>query len=142
MYDDVLLATDGSEAAERAAEHAVEVSKRFDAQLHVVHAVSPSVSEVLTSENVSSALEQATEAGEEIVEGVTEEARDEGVEAVGSVVQRSPHEAVLEYAEKKDTDIIVMGSRGRSEKSLRDRLLGSVSAKVVSTSEKPVLTVR
>ncbi len=142
MYDDVLIATDGSEAANRAAEHAVEVSKRFDARLHVVHAVSPSVSEVLTSENVSSALEQATEAGEEMVESIAEDARDEGVEAVGCVVQRSPHEAVLGYSEENDADLIVMGSRGRSEKSLRDRLLGSVSAKVVSTSEKPVLTVR
>jgi len=142
MYDDVLLATDGSEAAERAAEHAVEVSKRFDARLHVLHAVSPPLSEVLGSEDVERALEEATEAGEDMVEEVAERARDEGVDVVTRVEQRAPHEAVLEYAEEKDVDIIVMGSRGSSEKSLRDRLLGSVSEKVVRTSEKPVLTVR
>lgn len=142
MYDDVLLATDGSETAETAAEHAVEVSNRFDARLHVVHAVSPPLSEIFSSEDVERALEEATAAGEEVVEEVAERARDEGVDAVTRVEQRAPHEAILEYAEEKDADVIVMGSRGRSEKSLRDRLLGSVSAKVVNTSEKPVLTVR
>ena len=141
MYDDVLLATDGSEAAERAAEHATEISLRFDARLHVLYAVSPSLPEVMSSEDVESALKDATDVGEELVEGVAGTARDEGVDAVARVEQRAPHEAILEYAEENDVDLIVMGSRGRSERSLRDRLLGGVSAKVVSTSEKPVLTV-
>jgi len=142
MYDEVLFATDGSEPAERAAEHAVEICRRFDARLHVVHAVSPSLTKVLSSEDVESALDEATSAGEDIVEEVAEMARDEGVDVVTHVEQRTAHEAILEYIDENDIDLVVMGSRGRSEKSIRDRLLGGVSAKVVRMSEKPVLTVR
>ena len=142
MYDEVLFATDGSEPAERAAEHAVEICRRFDARLHVVHAVSPSLTKVLSSEDVESALDEATSAGEEIVEDVAEKARAGGVDVVTHVEQRTAHEAILEYIDENGIDLVVMGSRGRSEKSIRDRLLGGVSAKVVRMSEKPVLTVR
>ncbi|MDZ7687439.1 MAG: universal stress protein [Halobacteriales archaeon] len=142
MYEEVLVATDGSEPAERAADHAVEICRRFDARLHVLHAVSPSITEVLSSENVETALEEATSAGEVLVEDVAEKARSEDVDVVTRVEQRAPHEAILEYTEENDVDLVVMGSRGRSEKSIRDRLLGGVSAKVVRMSEKSVLTVR
>lgn len=142
MYENVLLATDGSEAADRAAEHAVQIALRFDARLHVLHAVSPSLSEVLGSEDVERALEEATEAGEEMVESVAERAKEEGIDVVTQVEQRAAHEAILEYADENDVDLIVMGSRGASERSLRDRLIGGVSVKVVSMSKKPVLTVR
>ncbi|MFP4189154.1 MAG: universal stress protein [Halobacteriales archaeon] len=75
-------------------------------------------------------------------DAVAEKARAEGVEVRTHVEQRSPHEAVLEYAEENGVDLIVVGSRGKSEKRLRDRLLGGVSTKVVYLSDVPVLTVR
>jgi len=142
MYDNILVATDGSEHSARACDHAVETAVRFDARLHVLHAVSPRLSDVFSSDSVENLVGDATEHGEEVVEEVAAEARKAGADVVTHVEQRVPHEAILEYAEENDVDLIVVGSRGRSEKSLSDRLLGGVSAKVVYTAEVPVLTVR
>jgi nucleotide-binding universal stress UspA family protein len=36
MYQDLLLATDGSDAASRATDHAIELANRLDATLHVL----------------------------------------------------------------------------------------------------------
>lgn len=142
MYDDVLLATDGSDSAQRAAEHAVAQAQEFDATLHVVHAVSPRITEVLSSDSVGDLVRRSEEVGEELVEEVAQDARSNGVEVFTHVEQRAAHEAVLEYAEKNGIDLIVVGSRGKSEKGLRDRLLGGVSTKVVYSADVPVLTVR
>jgi len=51
-----------------------------------------------------------------------------------------PYESVLDYADEHDIDIIVMGTHGRT--GLDHHLLGSVTEKVVRTSDVPVLTVR
>lgn len=141
MYDEILLATDGSERATRATKHAVEQARAFDARLHVIHAVSPRVFDVFYSDDVKGAIEEATERGEGLVEAVEEEASAEGIEVVTRVEQRAPHKAISKYAEENDIDLIVMGSRGRSEKGIGDRLLGGVSTKVLHTSEVPVLTI-
>ena len=142
MYDDILLATDGSETADRAAEHAVAQAREFGATLHVVHAVAPGLADVISSDSVGKLVKDAEEEGEKIVEEVAEKARAEGVKVVTHVEQRAPHEAVLEYADENNVDVIIVGSRGKSEKSLRDRLLGGVSTKIVYLSDVPVLTVR
>ena len=141
MYDEVLVATDGSEPAERAVEHAVEICRSFEACLHVVHAVSPRLFELLSTDSVKRKLEEATESGESIVEEVADAARTKDVEVVTHVEQRIPHVAIAEYVEENDVNLVVVGSRGRSEKGIGDRLLGSVSTKVVYTSDVPVLTV-
>lgn len=142
MYDDILLATDGSATADRAAEHATAQAREFGATLHVLHAVAPALTDVISSDSVGELVEDATGEGEDLVERVAERARAEGVDTVTHVEQRSPHEAILGYAEEEGVDLIVVGSRGRSEKSIRDRLLGGVSTKVVYLSDVPVLTVR
>jgi nucleotide-binding universal stress UspA family protein len=48
--------------------------------------------------------------------------------------------AIIEYAENENVDLIVMGSRGRSR--LRRTLLGSVASAVLSYARCPVLIVR
>jgi len=66
MYDNILVATDGSEHSARACDHAVETAVRFDARLHVLHAVSPRLSDVFSSDSVENLVGDATEHGEEV----------------------------------------------------------------------------
>jgi nucleotide-binding universal stress UspA family protein len=141
VYDEVLLATDGSEPSSRAAKHAIEQACAFEARLHVLHAVSPRVFDVFSSDDVKGAIDEATERGQRLVGEVEEDARSEGLEVVTHVEQRAPHKAIAGYAEENNIDLVVMGSRGRSDKSIGDRLLGGVSSKVIHTSDAPVLTV-
>jgi nucleotide-binding universal stress UspA family protein len=60
---------------------------------------------------------------------------------VGTVREGSPvHGVLLDYAAENDVDLIVMGTHGRH--GLDRWLLGSVTGRIVRTSEGPVPTVR
>ena len=78
--------------------------------------------------------------GEEAVESVVERARSRGVDVVDEVVQGDPANAIVEYADARGVDLVVMATRGRRD--LGERLLGSVTDRVVRTATPPVLTVR
>ena len=79
--------------------------------------------------------------GQSIVTELTDSAERAGVtDAVGSVLEGTPHRAILEYTDEHHIDLIVMGTHGRT--GLDRYLLGSVAEKVVRLFEVPVLTTR
>ena len=139
MYDRILVPTDGSSGADRAVEHAIDLAKTYGAQLHVLYVVNEaSLSAEVNSQQV---IENFEEQGGEVTYEVAERAADAGVEDVREeVVHGVPHEAILAYAEDEGMDLIVMGTHGHT--GLDRYLLGSVTEKVVRTSDVPVLTVR
>lgn len=85
-----------------------------------------------------SAVEDAlTQRAESFLKGVTTEF--EGLDTSSAVRAGNPHEVILNYIAENDIDLVVMGTRGRSES---DRyLLGSVTEKVVRLSDVPVTAV-
>jgi nucleotide-binding universal stress UspA family protein len=71
---------------------------------------------------------------------VIHQAEEAGVDAVeASVAQGTPHQAILEYVDYHDIDLVVMGTHGRT--GLDRYLMGSVTENVVRLSDAPVLTV-
>ena len=56
------------------------------------------------------------------------------------VIRGNPVDEILEQAEKRDCDLIVMGTQGHG--FLEDVLLGSTARRVIRRSKKPVLVVR
>jgi nucleotide-binding universal stress UspA family protein len=72
---------------------------------------------------------------------VIQQAEAAGVNTIeGVVAQGAPHQAILDYVDEHDIDLVVMGTHGRT--GLDRYLLGSVTEKVVRLSDAPVLTVR
>ena len=141
MYDDILVPTDGSEGTNKAVEHALDITKKYDATAHVVYVVNTSAYSTLPAdsnwESITAALEDE---GKQATGEIVEEMQDVGVNAVPSVEEGIPHKTILEYADDNDIDLIVMGTHGKS--GLDRLLLGSVTEKVVRASKVPVLTVR
>lgn len=137
MYDSIVLPTDGSEGTENAVENALELVEKFDAELHVINVVD--VRNFYDGVNWEEVLQDVELKGEEIVEEIVQKAEERGVEADQKVIRGIPHQEINDYAEEQDADLIVMGSHGR--KGLERMLLGSVTEKVLRTSERPVLTV-
>lgn len=68
-------------------------------------------------------------------------AREVGFEAEGLRVEaeRQTAEVIIELAEQRDADVIVMGQRGRS--GVKSALLGSVSRAVINSFHRPVLVI-
>ncbi len=139
MYDRILIPTDGSEATDEAVEHALDLAKTFDAAINVLYAVE--VGMVPDDVAAGTLVENLTAAGERVVADVRDHAETAGVRDVETTVEvGAPHRSILDTAEDWDADLVVMGTHGRT--GLDRYLLGSVTEKVVRSSDVPVLTVR
>ncbi|WP_225336576.1 universal stress protein [Halomicrobium urmianum] len=137
MYDRLLFPTDGSDVASDALEYALDVAATHDATLHVLNVADTTVDSVTNVRGeVVDALE---EEGERIVAAVAERASDRNVSVVAEVLQGRPHETIVDYARTSGVDLVVMPTHGRS--GIKRYLLGSVTERVVNTSNVPVLTV-
>ncbi|WP_440988870.1 universal stress protein [Haloarchaeobius baliensis] len=137
MYDEILFPTDGSEPSMEAFEYAVDLAETYGARLHVLYVADTNRDSVTTvGGEVVDALESE---GERVVADVEERAREHGVETVTEVLQGDPSTTILDYADDRGVDCIVMATRGRS--GLTGLLLGSVTDRVVRQSSMPVLAV-
>ena len=132
-YDDVLVATDGSAAADVATDHALALADCTGARVHAVTAV-----ETDTPDIAPDPPEGRESGAEATVERVADRARDAGLDAVGTVLKGRPASAVVEYAEDHGVDLVAMGRTGQS--GLSAALLGSTTDRVLRRCDAPVLT--
>jgi nucleotide-binding universal stress UspA family protein len=141
VYDDILVPTDGSEHAGRAARQAEYLAELFDATVHLLSVVDvQGAAGAFNAGGVDKAFVTRLEAeGERVVETVRTEIT--GVDAVRTAVVRGrPDEEILGYADENDVDLVVMGTHGRT--GLTRYVAGSVTERVLRLSDVPVLTVR
>jgi len=144
MFSRILVAVDGSPFAERALAHAVDLSKKYEAKLLIVHvvlrrfyAVTPSEAGVLATTVFVKEMESESK---RIIEKSDEFAKEAGVPYECRLVQGLPADEIVRLAQLEKVDLIVLGSRGLTE--VRAFLLGSVSDKVIHHSKCPVLIIK
>lgn len=138
MYDEILFPTDGSDGAEAALDHVIQLAEVHDAAIHLLFVVDTTY--LGSDAGEATALESLQTAGEQALEDASERARARGLEVTREIRRGDPYGAILDYCEDTDVDLVVMGTHGRS--GLERFLLGSVTEKVVRAAEVPVLTVR
>ena len=147
MFDRVLVPTDGSEAAEKAAPYAAKLASTFDATLHVMYVVdTEAISQTLGSEQVDrieagqfGEMRELHEDAAGAIDRIREHTEVEGI-AIDPVIDAGvPHEAIVRFAEDNDVDLVVMTSQGRQ--GVRRALLGSVTERVARITTTPVLVV-
>ena len=139
MYDDILVPTDGSPAADAAVEHALTLAERFDSTVHALYVVDATAYASLEggSQMVAEALEDEGEAAVARIGAAAEEA---GIPAVETVVSGTAYRSIIDYAADEGIDLVTMGTHGR--RGIDRYLLGSVTERVVRSADVPVLTVR
>jgi nucleotide-binding universal stress UspA family protein len=137
VYQSILVAVDGSAAADAALEQAIDLARAEGARLTLISvAVPPRVRVVGPYYVLYASDEELERQATEIVERA--EARVPEDVPVHSVVRSgSAAKAILERAEVGEHDLIVMGSRGLGFAG--SILLGSVSRAVLAESRIPVL---
>jgi universal stress protein A len=117
----ILLATDFSDTAERAAAVARDYARAFGAGLHILHVA-------------WAGDEQASR----LLIGVGKDLGSD-VEVTTAIEFGSPAARIVDYARRHGVDLIVVGTHGRT--GVSRALLGSVAERVVRTAPCPVLTV-
>jgi len=131
VYNCILVGFDGSEASRRAVEKAAMIARRLDARLLVVTVVpGPSVllGELLLPEVFPT--EDIIKAAREGLDKLAEEIKEKyNINVDTLVVEGDAAEGLLETAKSNSCSLIVVGRRGRG---LAEKLLGSVSSKLVN----------
>lgn len=134
----ILLATDGSPDAGRAAQTAVELCHRTGSELHLVH-----VGEYLPTYLAQTEEEpaQLREAASRLLEAEARKVSEAGAAVAGTHLRLGrPAEEIVAVSEEMGAGVIIVGSRGLG--ALRRALMGSVSDSVVRHAHCPVFVIR
>ena len=147
QFKRVLVAVDGSENATRAARVAIELAKKFGAELIVCHVIptpASSAQAVFTvpGDTMRGYYDVERTEGNRIVSEVVKLAEANGVKASSTIGENvfSVVEAIVKLAEDMNIDLVVIGTRGLG--GFKKLLVGSVSSGVINHSKSSVLLVR
>ncbi|HVC26698.1 MAG TPA: universal stress protein [Nitrososphaerales archaeon] len=137
----ILVATDGSPSAQQAAEVAAQIAKSFGSEVTILSAI-PSISSRAAplegeyySKLINKADDNADEAAAVFKKAGVAVSEKEVPQGRSSVV-----ETIVDYATKKETGLIVMGTRGLG--GFKRVVLGSVSSGVAAHAPCATLVVR
>jgi nucleotide-binding universal stress UspA family protein len=151
----ILLPLDGSELKDAILPHVIELARRFQARVVLVHAL-PSVAAMLiqpgvvlgtgpdaaaSAEIAAESVAAARQSAERLVAEVAAALEREGIESEAELREGDPAGVILAVATEKNADLIAMATHGRS--GLGRLLLGSVADEVVrNPPHLPVLLIR
>ena len=141
----ILVAVDGSTPSFNASTYAIDLAKKNDAQLIALYIVSPLPSSQFEYANIGRMNEIETiekEKAQQVVDKVKQNGTEKKVSVKTDVLIKytSVTKEIIEYAERMNIDVIVIGSRGMT--GFKKLLLGSVASGVVTYSHCPVLVVK
>lgn len=133
-YTDILVATNGSEPAERAVDHAVALAEGIDDTVYVLSVADPSEWPMAFGEEDAEAVETA-------VDRTAEEMAEHAGEATvrGAIRRGTPADEILDFAGEKDVDVVVLGRSGTT--GFAQDILGSTADRVVQRATLPVVLV-
>ncbi len=145
MFKSILAAFDGSEKSEAALRKSADLAILCGAELTVLtlhrhHSVLEGSMFVTNAEQPDNIDEIMRNHAKDVAEYGASIARKIGCENIRAFVKGGPTaRTIISFSQEHGNDLIVLGSRGLG--SIEGYLLGSVSHKVTSLSECPVLVV-
>ncbi len=143
IFRKIMIATDGSELVKRAVDLAIEIAKLSEAKLYVVHVIALEGNSIIHSrdeEQKKALKEQLIVEGKKAIDYVENIGRTANVRVESTILEGNPANEILDFAEKNDIDLIVMGTHGKT--GIQRLLIGSVSENVVRHSERAALVAR
>ncbi len=147
MFEKILVPLDGSANSVDALKNAVQIAKKFDAKITLIHVCSvgePVVVSRMTMRRYTGVFDKLVEAcmnaGANILANGEKTAEAEGVQVETLLKEGHAVHEILKTAGEGEFDLIVIGSRGLSV--TKEIFLGSVSHGVIIHSRCPVLVVK
>jgi nucleotide-binding universal stress UspA family protein len=155
MFKNILVGLDGSEQSLKALETAIQIAKKFNGKLTLIHVYSvavrpiivpepstfsPAGVSVITAEEVSRVAEAAREAGRQVLAEGEQKVKAEKVQVETKLVEGHAVQEIVRVAKEGKFDLIVIGAKGISK--IRELLLGSVTDGVIHHAARPVLVVK
>ena len=141
-YRQLLCPVDFSDVSKNAFQIAIDLAVLFKADLHVMHVFQ------MPASTIPEGIYDIPDDAEDKVKSHFSKKLDEFIKnhstpeinITTGLYAGFPHVEIIKYANETNADMIVMGTHGRT--GLSHVLLGSVTERVIRTSDIPVLTVR
>lgn len=141
MFAKILVPTDGSEYSRRALLTALEMGRKFNAEVILLNVLmTPEALGYLLTEDATVVQQQFNPNGEATLAATTKNADLDGVRLTCRVKPGYPALVILAEIVSEDIDLVVMGYRGYT--SLAGTFMGSVSQKVLAKTSRPVLLIK
>jgi len=151
LFSNILLAFDGSETSKKAADYAIRLCSLEKATLTIIHVIDnikqggaiglrARYGDVELVEGFKRARKKNIE---DMIKPLEKSANDTGIKTSIAILddeRRSKLETIIDYIEKNNIDLVVVGSRGLSQ--FRQLLVGSIASGLISYSKCPALIIR
>ena len=145
MFKHILLPTDGSPLSEVAIKKGMQFAKSVGAQVTGIYVIDPfhlfSTGSEMLSDTKEQYVQDSRAHARSSLSMIYTAAKESGV-TCDCITETSaqPYEVIVETAQKKGCDLIMMASHGR--RGMQALLLGSETTKVLTHTKIPVLVLR
>ena len=141
MFDVICVPVDGSEYGYKAADVAIEIAEKFSSKIAAVHVL---------EEFSFNSYDSEEDSGDEILAKITKKASDVGVDVVEHLLTADPLRDMKFIVEQTRANLVVIHAHGANnnrfvsfeDNSVSDTQIGSVSERLLRTSEVPVLLIK
>jgi len=146
MFNKIMVATDLSDKSLEALRYAVDIAKKYDAEITLLHVVEEFLNKEemrmlrVSVNNVKEVQKQRAVAAKEILEDELERVGAKGINHKLLLREGKPYKEITDTAEELGMDLLVITTAGRT--NIEELLLGSTAEQIVHYSNVPVLTVR
>jgi len=155
MFEKILVPLDGSEHSLNALNVAIQIAKKFNGKITLIHVYSVSVAPVvlpepttftppmvpiMTPAEAAKTVDATRKASENILINGEQKAKAEGVQVESLLKEGHTVQEIIKAAKEGAFDLIVIGARGISK--IRELLLGSVTDGVIHHAPCPVLVIK
>ena len=140
MFRKVLIGNDGSEGAKKALQAAIDLAKRFDAELHEICIEEHLPHYAATVGEVVEAKQEATDYFRRVTRDAELIAEAQGIRLVSHVLPGHEVETIVQFVKDRGFDVLVVGSMGHSR--VFDHIWGGTSQNLTRLAPCSVLVVK
>ncbi|WP_296804731.1 universal stress protein [uncultured Methanobrevibacter sp.] len=141
MFDVIMVPVDGSEYSFKAVDMAVDIAQKFSSKIAAVHVL---------EEFSFNSYDSEEDSGDALLAKVTKKANDAGVEVIEHLITADPLRDMNFIVNQTRADLVVIHAHGANnnrfvsfeENEVSDTQIGSVSERLLRTSNVPVLLVK
>ncbi|HOX39533.1 MAG TPA: universal stress protein [Candidatus Brocadiia bacterium] len=135
----ILMPTDFSDNAGVAIPYALEIARRYNAELHIVTVLDTRTFDTFACPIPGDFLSAATQEADKYLTQLVSSIDTQGVAVKAVSLAGVPFVEIIGYARQESVDLIIVATHGRS--GITHAILGSVTEKIVRKAPCPVLTV-
>lgn len=144
-FSKILVAIDGSEASMDAADYAIQMAREYNSELIALHVILSDLT--IFGPNPPRHINELKQEAQKYLDKLSEKSNldsnnsDKKIQLRTELIaSASAVGGIVGFAEKENTSLIVIGTRGRS--GFKKLLLGSVAAGVVTYAHCPVMVIK